>query len=99
MTVIAPFFDAKSPGTWKQAKGLDLIGNGTFTVGTTFDYITGVYTDAMTGAAVTNATTEGGSIGLTGQGTHLSIQATSSDASQSVISSILFHYERANETA
>jgi hypothetical protein len=99
MTVQIPFFDAKSPGTMKQSIGFDVFGYGTFDVATSFNYepLTTSYSPVFSGVLINQGTTEQGSIGLSGTGTHLSIQAKCSDAAQSTLASLIWHYNKANE--
>lgn len=99
-TVIFPFFDSKTPGTWKQSTGIDVVVQGAWSIYGSMDYLSGQYTKI---ADVVNPTADLGTIGFTGQGTHISLKVTTNAATGlptiPTLSSALWHYELGNETA
>lgn len=99
-TVTLPFLDAKTPGHWKDSKAIDIVSRGNWTLSGSLDYIGQEYTPIGT---VSQVTADTGRIDFPGQGTHFSLKATCSDATGApaipTLSSVLWHYEPANETA
>lgn len=97
LTATLPFMDAKTPGTWKTSKGVDVVvGGGTWTLQGCMDYVGQAYQPIAQG--LTAPTPDGGTLGFSGNGTHFSMKATCSSASRAVISSMIWHYEPGEET-
>lgn len=92
MTVEIPFYDAKRPGDNKQLIAFDLDVSGVtakWNVSVSTDWIDGTFTQE---ASIGQATFDQGWLECTMQGTHFSMQVTTTDASAATLASIIMYY-------
>lgn len=95
-TVQVPFFDIKRPGNKKKSIGIDADVTGTWTMSATPDWIDGTQIQV---AQIGEATYDQGWLGFTSEGTHFSLQAVSTSASDAKLSTMTLYYEPAESPA
>lgn len=93
--VETPWLDARSPGTVKTARGIDAGLSGSWTFGFGVDYIDESTTSDPT--VYTQPTYDYKRIGVSGQGTHFRITASSVGSGPCVLGTLLIHYEPGDE--
>lgn len=90
-TMQVPFFDMKHPSQMKKSNAVDIdIRNGTWQLSGTGDWISGNL-EAIVTADI--ATFDQGSVPFSVDGTHFSLQATTSSATKAVISTMSLEYQ------
>ena len=94
-TVQVPFFDMSRPAHNKIAHAIDVdISNGTWNIYATSDWINGTLTQTNT---ATQATYDQGWVPFSSQGTHFSMEATTTSATAATLSSLVLHYALGEE--
>lgn len=94
-TVQVPFFDMSRPAHNKIAHAIDVdISNGTWDIYATSDWINGTLTQTNT---ATQATYDQGWVPFSSQGTHFSMEATTTSATAATLSSLVLHYALGEE--
>ena len=99
-TVQIPYFDMKEPGSIKLAKNFDCDITGTWTIAGTGDWITASPGNLNTILTNQNGPTfDQGFIPFSAQGTHFTLQFTSTDSSAAQLTTTILHYTHAEEPA
>jgi hypothetical protein len=91
-TVAIPFYDMKTPGNKKKFLGVDVdvsSVSAAWVLSMSTDWIDATY---ITEASPTKATYDTGFIGAQLEGTHCSVQLTTTDASEATLASINLYY-------
>lgn len=94
-TVSTAWLAANKPGTYKHAKGVDVIWDQIWTLSLGMNFDAGTRSEVYSSA---DPSFGAGGIPSNGYGTHFSMSATSAAAARSVLSSLIFHYKEGNET-
>lgn len=93
ITIEIPFFDAKRPGDLKKLIGFDIdasLVTNKWDIKVSTDWIDAIFTDE---GSVTQATFDQGWLPCVMDGTHFSMQLTTTDATAASLASILMYYE------
>lgn len=97
-TMQLPFYDEKKPGHKKHAKFLNVdvakVTNGAWTVKGSPDWLGNSF---KTVGSAGQATFDNGIVGYEDVGTHFSFEFQSTGSTAAIVSSVVFHYEMAEE--
>ena len=94
-TLQVPFFDEKRPGHKKYALAIDADVEGSWEVKGSPDWINNSWDDI---GALGQATFDNGNVGFNDTGSHFSFQFLSSGSTAATVSSVIFHYNLAEES-
>src|ERR1019366_5400129 len=94
-TLQVPFYDEKRPGHKKYALAIDADVQGTWDIKGSPDWVNGAWNDI---GVAGQATFDNGNVGFYDTGSHFSFQFQSTGTTYAVVSSVIFHYNLAEES-